>query len=222
MTRMRNFLSLKKLDETFCFAIEVTTMEDGMGSLCFPPREIDESERTFALAEFEESRAYWVAPQEITEFAEVARCVPVGAVKVVRAVQPNGECGFTFRADIYHSLGCHLIQIDEVLMPTSLTLPELFLHELTHTFAFDDMHDWYFLLALTALRSECGLGQTTDPYDYRDERPKNWAIPLEKLPGLAISVVQRLRQEFSLETTLDLIRGRQVDVVEERLDLPQC
>jgi hypothetical protein len=218
---MRNFLSLKKLDRDFSWATSVTTMDEAGWKSLLRPEEFDQSGRPLALAEFEDSRRYWVAPQEIAEFAAVARCVPVDGVKVVRAFLPNGDCGFTYLADLYPSQGCHLIHIDEATMPTTLTLPELFLHELTHTKALDDLHDWHFLLALTALRSECGLGPTTDPYDYHSERPEEWAVPMEKLPGLAISEVQRLRQQFSLEVVLDLIRGRQVGHAKERLKLPE-
>ena len=212
MTTTIDFHSLKKFDADLAWAIEETVM----GTLSIFQYQSAQSGSSQSLRQLESSRAYWVKPQQITELAAVAHSVPVEDVKVVRAVQPNGECGYAYLIDIYPLLGCHLIALNEETMPLSLTLPRLFLHELAHTFAFDDSHDWYFLMALTALLAECGMEQTSDPYDYSSERPEKWTIPLEQLPALAASEVQRLRKQYSLKDVLYLLRFRHIGSVKEK------
>jgi hypothetical protein len=135
----------------------------------------------------------------------MAKLLPLDHAKVVRAVGVNGECGFCYRPDEHCALdGNLLITLDDMVLPSGLSLQEVFLHEVAHISSVGAEHDWHFLLFLNLLRMEMGFGPTTDAYDCQDE-VSCYGISAPEVLRLAAETAADLRSRFDLRIAVGFV-----------------
>ena len=120
---------------------------------------------------------------ETTEFSKQSQTLRLEKVLVGRGRAWVGdEAGCCYTADEYPELSPNsILVINPDVMPAHLSLVDVFLHEAAHTFTNGEWHTWTFLVMLDVMRLRCGLGPSTDPYDWRDVRQS------PELAGLSLS-----------------------------------
>lgn len=120
----------------------------------------------------EELLPYLAHAAELTEFSAQSRKLGLDNVLVGRGraglSERSGDAGFCYSIDEYPELPSSLLMIDPEQKHAHLSLVDLFLHEATHLFMFDESHNWRFLVMLNVMRVRCELSCTEDAYDWRD------------------------------------------------------
>ncbi len=162
-TRMtRSFLKLPALEFSPAWAL---TSEDERAFV----RADDHPDGPQSLAEL---LPYLQHATQTTEFSMQAKALGLSQVLVGRGqAWIGGESGFCYTPDEYPELSPHsIVMIDPDHMPAHLSLVDLFLHEAAHIFTNGEAHSWPFLVMLNVMRIRCGLGPSTDSYDWRDTR----------------------------------------------------
>lgn len=196
---VKSFFDLPRLNDEVWFLLERLQYETGDRKPFLP--ELSETDLNI-----DSLRAAWLHPAQIREFAAVSEHLQLDHVRVVRAVGPQGECGFCYRPDEYRALGgTLLVAINDAVIPEGHSLTEILLHEVAHSASVSADHDWHFLVHLNLLRMEVGFGPTMDEYDCRDEVCFYGISPSEVL-RLAAETAKDLRSKCDLQIALSLAR----------------